>query len=112
MAEGYTAIHAARALRPDLVFRERKVDLEPVFDALRGQTPLGRLARVFYEAGYFAHGWNSQSGEGNVRIENRELRMWDADRVMRCHANTLPHSKLSLLNSRFPFMPSPPTGAL
>ena len=55
MAEGHAAIHAARGLRSQMVFRERLVDFEPVLDALRGVAPLRQLPRVFHEAGDFTH---------------------------------------------------------
>ena len=55
VAEGHAAIHAARRLRPQVVFRERLVDLEPVLDAHRGVAALRQLPRVFHEAGDFSH---------------------------------------------------------
>ncbi len=42
VAEGHAAIHAAGALRAELVFGKVEIDLEPVVDALGDRTPLGQ----------------------------------------------------------------------
>ena len=55
VAEGHAAIHAARALRANLLLGEFGVNLEPVVDAYADRAPLRRLARELFEAGDFTH---------------------------------------------------------
>ena len=55
VAKGHAAIHAARRLRREALFRKRLVDFEPVLDARGRRAALRKLARVFQEAGGFPH---------------------------------------------------------
>ena len=55
VAERHAAIHAARALIPDAVFRKRLVDFEPVIDSIRNGAPLWQLPCVLHEPGHLTH---------------------------------------------------------
>ena len=56
VAERHTAVHAARALRAELLFLHLVVKLLPVADALGRCAVHGKFAEIFDEAGGFAHG--------------------------------------------------------
>src|SRR5207244_4476428 len=62
VAEGDAAVHAARALRAELIIGERVVDLVPVEDAQLHRPPLGQLAGNLFEAGGFAHEFAPHAG--------------------------------------------------
>src|SRR6185437_3808199 len=55
VAERHAAIHAARALRTQLVLGEILVDLEPVVHALRDWTPRGRFPIEFFKPSGLTH---------------------------------------------------------
>jgi hypothetical protein len=56
MAERHAAVHATRALGLNFLIGKVLVNLEPIVDAFRDRTPLGKFARVFQEASSFTHG--------------------------------------------------------
>src|SRR5262249_16587751 len=55
VAEGNSAIHAARTLRAQLVFGHLELVLAPVVQALRDRTPPRQLAIDLHEARYLSH---------------------------------------------------------
>ena len=55
VAEGDATVHAARALRAELVIREGVVDLVPVEDAQLDRPPLRQLAGNLFKSGGLAH---------------------------------------------------------
>jgi hypothetical protein len=55
VAEGNAAIHAARALRAQLLLVHVVMELLPVVDALRRSAIDGQFAEILDEAGWFAH---------------------------------------------------------
>src|SRR5580693_1779640 len=55
MAERNAAIHAARALRANLVLGKFLIDLEPVVHAFDDRTARRSFSRVFQETGCFTH---------------------------------------------------------
>ena len=56
LAERDAAVHAARALRAQFLFRKIKIDIEPIVDTLCDGTARSKFTRVFEESRVLTHG--------------------------------------------------------